>query len=266
MKTTLFSLLALLLPVILAAQPGNLPDTLNQYDEQGKKHGYWIVRNDEDIKVYEGRFEHGDPVGTLIRYFGNGNKKAEMHHLPDGRNVRVIFYYPDGKLAGKGKYLDQKKDSTWLYYSYYEGHLSMKEHYASGQKQGSTKKFYPDRSISEITFWKDGQRHGPWKQYYENGRLKLVARFEEGRLEGTFEIFNNEGEPAASGSYLHNKMHGTWKYYDQEGKEDFQVIYEHGKPANPAVLEKRAEEYFKMMDENLGKIPEPGESLFDPDR
>ena len=59
-------------------------------------------------------------------------------------------------------------------------------------------------------------------------------------------------------------MQGKWLYYDDKGNEKANIIYINNVPQNASQLEKEEEEYFKMIEQNKGKIPEPDENSLMP--
>ena len=65
----------------------------NAYDADGKKTGPWIITGDmskqkgfEDAaKVEEGEYKKSRKVGVWIKYWPNGEKKAELFNFKIGR-------------------------------------------------------------------------------------------------------------------------------------------------------------------------------------
>ena len=146
-------ILLLLIPFCLPAQD-ILPDTIwNQYDQSGKKYGWWKKNYPDGTLMYKGFFVDDSPRGTLIRYFENGEKKAIMHFSQDGKSAFSTLYYMNGELAAEGKYEGTNKDSTWKYYSYYTHTLSLVENYNAGIKNGPSMKYYDNGLVAESIDW-----------------------------------------------------------------------------------------------------------------
>ena len=76
--------------------------------------------------------------GIFKFYYPEGKVKAVVNQLDSGKISYTKNYHPNGNLMAAGKYVNQKKDSTWLYYSEEEGKLSLEEHYVntSGREYG----------------------------------------------------------------------------------------------------------------------------------
>ena len=76
---------------------------VNQLDENGKKHGYWIEYMDsshEDISG-KGSFEHGRETGKWKHYHFNGKRRLKYKYMKD--DIKVKYYYPNGRLEQKGR-------------------------------------------------------------------------------------------------------------------------------------------------------------------
>jgi len=59
------------------------------------------------------------------------------------------------------------------------------------------------------------------------------------------------------GHYLDNKRHGNWTFFTEEGKKKFEILYKYGKAENEEELIKQNQEFFKMVEENMGKYEDP---------
>jgi hypothetical protein len=62
-----------------------------------------------------------------------------------------------------------------------------------------------------------------------------------------------------SGTFVGNKRNGLWIFYTDDGKEKYRINYDMGK-INSQDEQKfidQDKEYFKQIDENVGKIEEP---------
>jgi antitoxin component YwqK of YwqJK toxin-antitoxin module len=132
--------------------------------------------------------------------------------------VRSESYYKNGKPMARGIYIDEKKDSTWQFFSEYDGILLSEEKYIGGVKNGISKIYFPSGSISEIINWKDDLKDGPWETYYTDGKLKMKGAFRNGDKEGPFVFYYNSGKVMIAGDYLEGHQHGTWNYYSDKGE------------------------------------------------
>ena len=240
------------------AQSGARTDTVwNQRDQEGKMQGYWEKYTPDSILVYKGYFRDGKPLGKFYRYYENGRLKALMDHDPDGIHSFARLYYQNGNLAAEGRYYNQSKDSTWLYYSYYTLAVASSENYARGEKQGPSYVYYPDGTIAESKEWDRNLAHGPWKQYYEDSLLRLESNMKTGEIHGTYQVYSRTGNLLVKGQYNEGHMDGTWEYYNVDGGLEYRLKYKNGTNLDEEDYYRKAMEYQKEIEKNLGTIPEP---------
>lgn len=232
-------------------------EAINQVDDNGNRTGLWKKYYENGQLRYEGIFKNGKPTGKLIRYFPEGGISAELIFHEDGETSWATLYYQSGKKAAEGKYINQEKDSTWNYYSFYNDRLTIKEDWKMGEKHGFTKKYYDDGKVAEITEWENGLKHGIWEQYYENNQLRLKTIYKEGKRDGDFMSYSPGGLPFIKGQYSDGLMDSTWIYYDEQGNPDITIEFEKGVQQPNAELKQRLEEFSKQIDEIIDNPPEP---------
>jgi antitoxin component YwqK of YwqJK toxin-antitoxin module len=218
-----FFMAALWAPVTLYAQ-----DTVNQVDAQGKRTGYWIKTDQAGAKVYEGRFMDGIPYGEFRYYYPDGTLKTISVFSDDGQKARSISYYRNGKLMAKGNYLNERKDSTWLFYSEEDSTILSEENYRAGVRDGISKVFLPGHILSEQTTWKNGVQDGPWELYFTDGHLKLKGSYKNGDRDGRFILYYPSGAVMITGSYREGHQDGRWVYLTEKGDTDKTETYEKG--------------------------------------
>jgi antitoxin component YwqK of YwqJK toxin-antitoxin module len=236
-------------------------DTLwNQTDNNGMKQGFWRINFENGKTKYQGFFKDNKPQGEMKRFYEDGTLKANIYFVPNSTISIAKLYYENGVLAGSGKYIGSLKDSVWKYYSYYDKSLKLEESYESGIKAGKSIKYYTSGKIAEEILWIKNLKEGNWNQYFENGSPKIKAFYKNDKREGKFETFYTSGKLEMSGMFENNLMQGEWIYYDEAGAVKTKIIYLRGIAQNAAQLEKQEQEYFKMIDDNKGKIPEPDEN------
>jgi antitoxin component YwqK of YwqJK toxin-antitoxin module len=240
-------------------------DTLwNQVDEQGRKQGFWKKEYPNGNRIYTGYFKDDKPAGKMLRYYDDGKLKAEMVFTGREGITYATLYFKNGQAGARGKYVMQQRDSTWSYYSYYTGTLSLHENYCMGRKCGPTRKYYPEGSLAEVIQWDNDLRQGKWQQYYEDSGLRLSAWYENGELEGPYRIFNRNSILVIEGTYKSGAMDGSWKFYDSDGTLEHELEYKNGIIQNREELDRWAREYMEQVDKDLGKIPEPDfDNFFD---
>jgi antitoxin component YwqK of YwqJK toxin-antitoxin module len=203
-------------------------DTINQKDPQGNKTGFWRKINANGEKIYEGHFKAGVPVGEFRYFYPDGKLKTLSVMSSKGHLARTTSYFPTGKKMAQGNYLDEKKDSLWMFYSETADTIVSEEFYRDGQKNGVSRTFYPRKGVSELTTWKNGIQDGLWEEYYTSGKIKLRASFTAGQKEGPFKTFYETGKVMMSGQYTDGRQAGTWDYFDDKGLITKKEYYRNG--------------------------------------
>lgn len=232
-------------------------DTINQVDSQGRKQGYWQKKFPGGVLMYEGNFKDGKPVGEMRRYYETGNLKVIMYYKEGSDWYKTKFFYNDGEIAGEGSYFQNLKDSLWTYYSYYSGAVTSSENYSKGSKHGIEKKFYENGQVSEELEWSMNVKHGIWKQYFDDGTSKLISSHSYGKVSGLYRFYWPNGKEFIKGQFVDNKRHGKWFFYTDNGELKSEIVYHYGKAENEDEIIEKDQEFFKMVEENIGKFKDP---------
>jgi len=196
-------------------------------------------------------------VGTFYRFFPNGKKMAVMNYR-SGKKVYAELFNESGEKRAEGLYMGKQKDSTWLFFNSH-GQVIMRQHYAMGQREGQSVKFFPNGDTSHVTTWQEGKKHGIHKKYFPNGQIKLKARYHEGELDGPFTIFFPEGYKEIEGSYRDNLRHGKWVYLENRTDTARVVEYKDGDPLNEEALELQESKEIIELEQMEGKFGRPEE-------
>ena len=229
----------------------------NQTDSKGMKQGWWKKSYPNGKLMYKGYFKNDKPVGELIRYHESGVVKAIMDYDTKGEYARTKIFYEDGTIASEGNYYLSKKDSVWNYYSYYDKKIRSKETYEKGMKTGFSYQYYPSGVISEKIGWKNGEKEGAWEQYFEDGTLRLKASYSDDKLSGDFVVYQGKNFPLTQGKFVNDVREGLWLFFDENGRLDMKINYTNGKPDNEEALTQKQIDYFKKIDQNIGRFTEP---------
>jgi antitoxin component YwqK of YwqJK toxin-antitoxin module len=238
-------------------------DTIfNQTDASNQKQGYWKRSYPNGKLMYKGFFNNNKPVGEMRRYFESGALKAILNYDSKGEYARARLFYEDGQLAAAGKFFNSLKDSTWVYYSYYDRSVTTRESYLKGIRHGMMINYYSNGDISEKIEWTNDKKSGIWEQYFKGNMLKLKASYIDNKLEGAFIVNHVNSKPYLQGRYMNDKREGKWIFYKDDGTLETVLEYLHGKAANEDKLQKEQQEFFKQIDENQGKFEEPDETNF----
>ena len=231
--------------------------TKNQRDAVGRKQGFWEAVDSKGKLVYSGYFEDDKPVGEMKRYHPTGEVRVIMNYDRNSTKAFARFFWQNGELAAQGNYIDTKRDSVWLYYSYHAKRVSLRVEYTAGKRNGKEQNFYPNGNISEETIWKNDLKNGAWTQYFENGQVKSTATYINDKLEGMFMVYFPNGKKRIEGAYENDAPDGEWKRYDEKAKLVSTIHYAHGIITNMDEVEAAEQELFKKAMEQVGRIKEP---------
>lgn len=235
----------------------------NFTDAKGLKQGPWEAKYSNGTTRYKGTFKDGKPVGEFKRFFESGELRIDQFFKDDGSSY-VKVYYENKVLAAEGKYVGDKKDSIWRYYSYYDKTLRMTESYKTGIKEGLTCRYFNNGKLSDELMYHNNKKNGIWKQYFDNGQVSLKAYHVDDVRTGGFTTYFSNGMTESTGKFDKGLADGPWFYYDESGNEKSKIIYHHGVAENQEQLDKEHQEYLNKLEMNIGRIPEPVESDFTP--
>ena len=231
--------------------------TKNQRDAAGRKQGYWESIDNKGALVYSGYFKDDKPVGELKRYFPTGEVRVIMNYQSEGTKAQSRFFWQNGELAACGNYISNKRDSVWLYYSYYTKSISNRVEYNEGKRNGKEQSYYPNGNVAEEIVWKNDLKEGSWKRFFDNGQLKTTGTYINDKLDGLYATYYPEGKKEVEGAYRNDLPHGEWKRFDEKGNIISITKYANGKVTNQDELSVSEKEFFRKMTEQEGRIKEP---------
>jgi len=218
---------------------------INKKDSQGKKHGVW-KKPYKDVKIYQyvGQFRHGVPYGTFTYYYKSGNVESKMRFVKGTQVAYSTMYHESsGRIMAKGKYVNQQKDSLWLYFDN-KGQLKSQEWYKNGKLNGQRVVYYEPVNgqyrVARYEYYKDGMLNGDFKEYYKNTKLKSQGRYINGFLDGNVVYYYQNGRIQKVEKYAHNVKHGWWVFYDEKGQQVGKKLYYEGRALKGKELEEKA--------------------------
>lgn len=235
----------------------------NRKDEKGLKQGYWEKRFSNGKPAYTVTFIDDKPVGTMTRYYFNGNKQVVIEY-DENQYGKAETFGEDGKLTAKGFYIETAKDSLWSYFSP-QGVLYSTENYKNGLKHGISAYYYKDGSMAQEIEWKDDAKDGIWNKYHENGQLKMKSAHKDDRMEGEYIIYSPNGKMEVKGLFTNGLENGTWLVYTPAGKVDYKIDYKDGKTLNTGMFDEKQRKIFEEFERNKGTLKDPEQFKHDPD-
>jgi antitoxin component YwqK of YwqJK toxin-antitoxin module len=219
---------ALLITISAAAYCQDKP-ALNQTDSKGKKQGHWIKKYPDETIQYEGYFKDDHPVGEFKRYYEDKTLKSSLNFSITGKEATAILYHPNGYVASKGKYVNQKKEGKWQFFSeFISNWLIAEEMYTSDLRNGLTVRYYPDSTIAEKINYINDIKQGEWTKYYPSGKILLKSSYNNGNIDGKFESWFENGKVEFSGQYKNDARDGQWIIYNEDGSVRYKLLYQDG--------------------------------------
>ncbi len=209
-------------------------------DATGKKQGYWKKKDEKTNKlVYEGLFKDNKPQGLFKYYYPNDTLKAKMDFRKDGTISYSTLYHPTGKKMATGKYINELKDSVWIYFDE-KGIKISDENFVMGKKNGKSRVYTADGILSEEHNFKNDLKEGPFKQYFNKTQVKGEGTYVNDVLDGRNAYYYPNGTTAAIGYYKNGLKIGPWIYKEMNGKVKEKELYKNGKLAT----KKETDEFF----------------------
>jgi antitoxin component YwqK of YwqJK toxin-antitoxin module len=248
-------IIVFLLLLVTNISPG-LSQSLNLTDQKGLKQGHWIRKYPTGITMYDGWFRDGHPVGEFKRFNEYGALVSIMNFSEDGRTADAQLYYPDGKISSRGRYVDQKKEGKWQFFSPDDGYLMAEEIYKNDLKNGLSVIFYPDSTVADKVTYAENVKEGVWERFHENGKKWIRTVYLKGLLHGRYEAWFDNGNPELSGTYRYNIRQGHWIIYHKNGTVRYRIEYKNGVPDN-RQMDLDASKMIDSLEKNRGSIPDP---------
>jgi len=119
----------------------------------------------------------------------------------------------------KGKYINQKRDSTWNFYRDIDGNLIAKEDYRKGKLNGKSILYYLDSGKpAEIREYKQGVKEGTYLKYFPDGKTMTEGLYHNNQLHGDFTVYYNDETIEIKGQYENGRKSGNWEYFTENGE------------------------------------------------
>ncbi len=220
----------------LTLTSGQTVDTINRTDKNGLRQGYWIQKYPGGNRRYEGYFKDNHPIGVFKRYYETDTIQSMLFYSDNGSKADAIFFHPNGFIAAAGKYIDQKREGKWEFFSsIIRGYKVSEEEYHNNMKNGFSIKYYPDKIIAEKRNYINDVIQGESLQYHENGNIYIRSHYINGLLDGKFEVWDKKGNMICTGDYKNDRRNGTWYIYNTDGSVKEKINYVNGLATNPEL-------------------------------
>lgn len=226
----------------------NLTFAQNKVDTQGRKQGVWKKPyKSSAVFQYVGQFKDDKPYGQFTYYYEGGGVESKITFLNGGKIAYNLMYHESsGYIMAKGKYVNQQKDSLWVYFDN-KGQIKSQESYKNGKLEGQRVVYYEpikgEYRVAKFEYYKNGVRHGQFKEYYANTKLKAEGNYRDGNLNGIVTYYHSNGRIERVERYRYAVKHGWWAFYSEDSKLLGKELFWEGKKLKDGPeKEKRAAE------------------------
>ncbi len=201
-------------------------DSINWVDAKGMKQGKFRTVDRNGKTIDEGYYRNNKRYGTFTNFNEDGKVIAIRVFSKDGKSCQAKMFDSEGLLMGKGKYINELRDSVWLFYS--ADTVILKETYKAGKKNGPAVVYFHNGKIADQSVWKNGIQEGPWIQFNDNGSKRGEGNFVNGCQDGPFIYYAGMGVKRLEANYKNCLPEGTWNYLKPNGIVERTVQYKHG--------------------------------------
>ncbi len=185
------------------------------YDTLGRE--IFVIKSTEGLVPFE-------------RKYPNGKIRGKGTYLNGELHDSLIYYYPDGKLRSTAYYENGKREGKLMIYN----HLGVKiedRTYENDELEGSLTVYYSNGKVSNVYNYMSGQEYGFTQYYYPNGIKEFEIEKEDGQRQGW----------------------GSW--FDETGSEGLKMLYYDNAPAQYTYKDKSSKWINKItLQENGGKV------------
>lgn len=205
--------------LVLVVYSLSFSQTINQFDENGKRHGIWKKTfKNTNILRYEGAFSHGKEMGLFKFYKKIRNKAvltASKQFNENDNKAYVKFLASRGKLISEGQMDGKLYVGEWKYYQKTSDKLLTLENYNDkGNLDGDRFVYYPNGQMAKKQNYIDGKLEGVSIWYSVNNVVLKEFIYVNGELHGISKFYSGKGDLIVEGRYKQGKKHGIWKYYE----------------------------------------------------
>ncbi|HMZ48638.1 MAG TPA: toxin-antitoxin system YwqK family antitoxin, partial [Flavobacteriales bacterium] len=207
-------------------------ETLNRFDEQGWKQGFWREYWPNGKPKLEGRYVDDKRQGIFKEYDVNGALKTmekfdQDEIMKDAEEVKMLAikntYHSSGKVASIGSYSkDGKKEGLFRNFGE-DGKPTTAAIYQSGQKMS-------EGAVNDV-----GALQGNWTEYYGSGEKRAEGGYKDGKKDGPWTFYHRTGEVEQRGNYVNGLPQGEWVWFFPSGARHREEHYRKGKEDGASV-------------------------------
>jgi antitoxin component YwqK of YwqJK toxin-antitoxin module len=189
---------------------------------------FWAIdaKNvDKRTLVKELTFANDILQGEFRYYYPNG-KIAQIGNYVQGKiKGKTSIYYPDGKLFSEFSYNNDKINGIRKDF-YPSGNTKLIINILDGKPHGAYQTFFPNGKLEQEWNYQHGQAHGRYQYYYESGQIWIEKEYKDNLLWNVSFSYDSAGKSLDKGTLKDGN--GTVRYYDEKGKLYSIEYYEKG--------------------------------------
>lgn len=207
----------------------------------GKLHGAWLIKDDQDRKVVELNYRAGRRHGSGTWWHPNGEVRRQLtfendllhgswqewnaekqlqneNWFVEGQRIdKQINNFAADRPESEVSFLEAKltlaeEDDWW--------HASLAAYQPTGERiqTGPVKAWYDNGQRHMAGYYKDGKRHGEFAWWHDNGHRKSIASYDQGQRVGKWIWWHENGIKAAEGVFKDDKAIGQWTAWNDVGE------------------------------------------------
>ncbi|MDP1560048.1 MAG: hypothetical protein Q8M16_01505 [Pirellulaceae bacterium] len=207
----------------------------------GKLHGVWLIKDDQERKVVELTYRAGRRHGSGTWFHPNGEMRRQLafqddllhgvwqewnaeksllneNWFVDGQRIdkQINTFAPD-RPESEVSFLEAKltlagEDDWW------NARLAAYQPTGERIQTGPVKAWFDNGQRHMAGYYKDGERHGEFAWWHDNGHRKLVAKYDKGQRVGKWIWWHDNGIKAAEGTYAADQPIGQWTAWNKVGE------------------------------------------------
>lgn len=131
--------------------------------------------------------------GDSRSWFENGQLEAEGRYHHGERVGSWKHYWPNGTVRARGRYTGDRRQGKWFFYD-----SNGAENAQLTGEQRFDRLEHPNGALSREGYFVDDTRQGEWSYYWPDGSLQCAGAFRYGRREGEWVFYGLDGQPAES--------------------------------------------------------------------
>jgi len=180
----------------------------------------------------------------IIEKWVNGKSKIVVSYDNPNDTLTYLreFYFENGMLGTRGKYVNGKKDGLWQWW-YDNGHKKDVATISNDLYVGERKHWREDGTLRQVEII-TGKCFGDCCDgiitlFYPNGKIQEKWNIKSGLLNGVYEIFYINGQKKSQRIFKDDKENGISMDWDEMGRLTIETTFRLGIEDGPRV------EYFK---------------------